>query len=92
MRVRDGSCLLAPQLRASLSGCRAPYSLDQEDRADYGEDWNASAPDSGDHFPLAWRYQSQSQLRGYPTWGRLALYPGGGYVVPLGTERQSASR
>nr|XP_003462903.1 polycystic kidney disease protein 1-like 2 [Cavia porcellus] len=92
VRVRDGSCLLAPQLRASLSGCRAPYSLDQEDRADYGEDWNASAPDSGDHFPLAWRYQSQSQLRGYPTWGRLALYPGGGYVVPLGTERQSASR
>ncbi|XP_005409414.1 PREDICTED: polycystic kidney disease protein 1-like 2 isoform X2 [Chinchilla lanigera] len=92
VRIRGSSCPLAPQLQASLSGCRAPYSLDEEDRADYGEDWNASALGSSDRFPPAWCYQGQSQRRGYPTWGKLALYPGGGYAVPLGTERQNASR
>ncbi|KAM6177463.1 polycystin-1-like protein 2 [Erethizon dorsatum] len=92
VRVRESSCPLAPQLRASLSGCHAPYSLAEEDRADYGEGWNASALNSSHRFPPAWRYQSQSQRQGYPTWGKLALYPGGGYMVPLGTEHQTASR
>ncbi|XP_004626039.1 polycystic kidney disease protein 1-like 2 [Octodon degus] len=92
VRVRESSCALAPQLRAPRSGCRPPYSPDGEDRANYGEDWNASALGSSGRLPQAWRYQSQSQRRGFPVWGRLALYPGGGYVVPLGTERQSTAR
>ncbi|XP_012602024.2 polycystin-1-like protein 2 [Microcebus murinus] len=92
VRVRQSSCPLARQLQASLDGCRAPYSLDVEDLADYGEGWNASALNSSDGFPQAWQYQSQSQRRGYPMWGKLTVYRGGGYVVPLGTDRQSALR
>ncbi|XP_043293117.1 polycystic kidney disease protein 1-like 2 [Cervus canadensis] len=92
VRVQESSCLLAPQLQAFLDRCRAPYSLDVEDLSDYGEGWNASVLNNSNDFSQAWRYQSQSQRRGYPLWGKLTVYRGGGYVVPLGTDRQSASR
>ncbi|XP_052512125.1 polycystic kidney disease protein 1-like 2 [Budorcas taxicolor] len=92
VRVQESSCLLGPQLQAFLDRCRAPYSLDVEDLSDYGEGWNASVLNNSNDFSQAWRYQSQSQRRGYPLWGKLTMYRGGGYVVPLGTDRQSASR
>ncbi|KAF7486792.1 hypothetical protein GHT09_000747 [Marmota monax] len=92
VRIQENSCLLVQQLQASLDRCRAPYSLDVEDLADYGEGWNASALNNSNHFPQAWQYQSQSQRQGYPMWGKLTVYRGGGYVVPLGTDLQSASR
>ncbi|XP_039744757.1 polycystic kidney disease protein 1-like 2 [Pteropus medius] len=92
VRVRESSCLLAPQLQTSLNRCHAPYSLDVEDLSDYGEGWNASNLNSSNGFSQAWQYQSQSQRRGYPIWGKLTVYQGGGYVVPLGTNHQSASR
>uniref|UniRef100_A0A9L0JD16 Polycystin 1 like 2/pseudo n=1 Tax=Equus asinus TaxID=9793 RepID=A0A9L0JD16_EQUAS len=66
--------------------------MDVEDLSDYGEGWNASALNNSNRFSQAWQYQSQSQRRGYPIWGKLTVYPGGGYVVPLGTDRQSTSR
>ncbi|XP_008584536.1 PREDICTED: polycystic kidney disease protein 1-like 2 isoform X1 [Galeopterus variegatus] len=92
VRVRESSCPLAQQLQSSLNGCRAPYSWDVEDLADYGEGWNASTLNNSSGFPQAWQYQSQSQRRGYPIWGKLTVYRGGGYVVPLGTDCQSTSR
>ncbi|XP_048210684.1 polycystic kidney disease protein 1-like 2 [Perognathus longimembris pacificus] len=92
VRVRESACLLARHLQASFDGCHAPYSLDVEDLADYGEGWKASAPNTSSDLPRAWQYQSQSQHRGYPTWGKLTVYGGGGYVVPLGTDRQNTSR
>ncbi|XP_076989221.1 polycystin-1-like protein 2 isoform X2 [Tamandua tetradactyla] len=92
VRVQRSSCPLAHQLQSSLHECHAPYSLDVEDLSDYGEGWNASTPNNSNGFPQAWHYQSQSQRRGYPIWGKLTMYRGGGYVVPLGTDRQSASR
>ncbi|XP_064239027.1 polycystin-1-like protein 2 isoform X2 [Aotus nancymaae] len=92
VRVRESSCPLAQQFQASLNGCRAPYSLDAEDLADYGEGWNASTLSNGSSYPQAWQYQSQSQRRGYPIWGKLTVYRGGGYVVPFGADRQSTSR
>ncbi|ELW62970.1 Polycystic kidney disease protein 1-like 2 [Tupaia chinensis] len=92
VRVRESSCPLAQQLQASFTGCHAPYSLDAEDLEDYGEGWNASALNNSNGFPSAWQYQSQSQRQGYPIWGKLTVYRGGGYVVPLGTDHQNASR
>ncbi|XP_003938130.2 polycystin-1-like protein 2 [Saimiri boliviensis] len=92
VRVRESSCPLAWQFQASLNGCRAPYSLDAEDLADYGEGWNASTLSNGSSYPQAWQYRSQSQRGGYPIWGKLTVYRGGGYVVPFGADRQSTSR
>ena len=87
-----GLAIDSAQLQAFLDRCHAPYSLDVEDLSDYGEGWNASVLNNSNDFSQAWRYQSQSQRRGYPLWGKLTVYRGGGYVVSLGTDRQSASR
>ncbi|XP_007937387.1 LOW QUALITY PROTEIN: polycystic kidney disease protein 1-like 2 [Orycteropus afer afer] len=92
VRVQESSCPLAEQLQASFDGCQVPYSLDVEDLSDYGEGWNASILNSSSGFPQAWQYQTQHQCRGYPIWGKLTVYGGGGYTVPLGTDRQSALR
>ncbi|XP_052023259.1 polycystic kidney disease protein 1-like 2 [Apodemus sylvaticus] len=92
VRVRESSCPVAQLLQDSFDGCQAPYSLDVEDQADYGEGWNVSAYNNSSGFPQVWQYQSQSQRQGYPMWGKLTVYGGGGYVVPLGTDHQSASR
>ncbi|GAB1293700.1 Polycystic kidney disease protein 1-like 2 [Apodemus speciosus] len=92
VRVRESSCPVAQRLQDSFDGCHAPYSLDVEDLADYGEGWNVSTYNVSSGFPQVWQYQSQSQRQGYPVWGKLTVYGGGGYVVPLGTDHQSASR
>ncbi|XP_040592237.1 polycystic kidney disease protein 1-like 2 isoform X2 [Mesocricetus auratus] len=92
VRVWAGACSVAQQLQASFDGCHAPYSLDAEDLADYGEGWNASARNNSNDFLRVWQYQSQSQRQGYPMWGKLSVYGGGGYVASLGTDRQSTSR
>ncbi|KAM8774755.1 LOW QUALITY PROTEIN: polycystin-1-like protein 2 [Rhynchonycteris naso] len=90
VRVQESSCSLAPQLQMSLDGCCAAYSLDVEDLLNYGEGWNASNLSTSNGFSQAWQYQSQS--RGNPIGGKLTVYWGGGYVVPLGTDCQSAAK
>ncbi|KAM5297461.1 LOW QUALITY PROTEIN: polycystin-1-like protein 2 [Glossophaga mutica] len=92
VRVRENSRLLATWLQTSLNGCHAPYSMGVEDLSDYGKGWNASNLNSSNGFSQAWQYQSQSQRRRYPIWGKLTVYQGGGYVVPLGTDHQGAAR
>ena len=39
----------------------------------------------------AWMYQSWQELDGYPYWGRMATYGGGGYVASLGRDQASAT-
>ncbi|XP_066494065.1 polycystin-1-like protein 2 [Tiliqua scincoides] len=92
VRVKRDSCPIAPKLRLTVRECHASYSFDAEDISDYGEHWNSSAVDNSSELSSAWKYQSQSQLRGHPIWGKLDVYRGGGYVVHLGVDSHNASR
>ncbi|XP_051829552.1 polycystic kidney disease protein 1-like 2 [Antechinus flavipes] len=92
VRVRNDSCPVTQELWASLQECHAPYSLEAEDMSDYGEGWNSSACNENSSLSQAWQYQSQTQLRGHPIWGKLTVYRGGGYAVHLGTDPKNASR
>uniref|UniRef100_A0A4X2LHG8 Polycystic kidney disease protein 1-like 2 n=1 Tax=Vombatus ursinus TaxID=29139 RepID=A0A4X2LHG8_VOMUR len=92
VRVRNDSCPVTQELWASLHECHAPYSLVAEDMSNYGEGWNSSACNESSSLSQAWQYQSQTQLRGQPFWGKLTVYRGGGYVVHLGTDPKNASR
>ncbi|NXU58239.1 PK1L2 protein, partial [Turnix velox] len=92
VRVRGDTCPISPRLQHVIEECHAPYSLQTEDTLDYGERWNASVSDNSSDLSSAWQYQSQSKLRGHPTWGKLAIYKGGGYTVHLGTDPKNASR
>ena len=44
----------------------------------------AEEPDS------SWKYRTWRQLDGYPYWGQMATYSGGGYVARLGRSNASA--
>ncbi|KAK2530103.1 Pkd1l2 [Columba guinea] len=92
VRVKGDTCPISPKLQHVMQECHAPYSLQTEDTADYGEHWNSSVSDNSSDLSSAWQYQSQSQLRGQPSWGKLAIYRGGGYVIHLGTDPKNASR
>ncbi|NXG52006.1 PK1L2 protein, partial [Psilopogon haemacephalus] len=92
VRVKGDTCPISPKLQHVVQECHAPYSLQSEDTADYGEHWNTSVFNSSSDMSSAWQYQSQAKLRGQPSWGKLAIYRGGGYVVHLGTDPENASR
>uniref|UniRef100_A0A8C9MUS2 Polycystin 1 like 2/pseudo n=1 Tax=Serinus canaria TaxID=9135 RepID=A0A8C9MUS2_SERCA len=92
VRVKGDTCPISPRLQHIVEECHAPYSLQTEDTSVYGEHWNTSALDNSSDMSSAWQYQSQSKLRGHPSWGKLAIYSGGGYVIHLGTDPKNASR
>uniref|UniRef100_A0A8C3BVY4 Polycystic kidney disease protein 1-like 2 n=1 Tax=Cairina moschata TaxID=8855 RepID=A0A8C3BVY4_CAIMO len=92
VRVKGDTCPLSPKLQSVIRECHAPYSLQTEDTSDYGEHWNTSVSANSSDLSSAWQYQSQSELRGQPVWGKLAVYRGGGYVIHLGTDPNNASR
>ncbi|XP_009990421.1 PREDICTED: polycystic kidney disease protein 1-like 2 [Tauraco erythrolophus] len=92
VRVKGDTCPISPKLQRVIQECHAPYSLQTEDTSDYGEHWNTSVFDNSSDLSSAWQYQSQSKLKGQPTWGKLAIYRGGGYVIQLGTDPKNASR
>ncbi|NXR16871.1 PK1L2 protein, partial [Cinclus mexicanus] len=92
VRVKGDTCPISPRLQHVVEECHAPYSLQTEDTTVYGEHWNTSVSDNSSDLSSAWQYQSQSKLRGHPSWGKLAIYSGGGYVIHLGTDPKNASR
>ncbi|NWZ14384.1 PK1L2 protein, partial [Agelaius phoeniceus] len=92
VRVKGDTCPVSPRLQHAAEECHAPYSLQTEDTSLYGEHWNTSGPDNSSDLSSAWHYQSQSKLRGHPSWGKFAVYSGGGYVIHLGTDPKNASR
>ncbi|NWI88929.1 PK1L2 protein, partial [Pitta sordida] len=92
VRVKGDTCPISPTLQHVAEECHAPYSPQTEDTSGYGEHWNTSVFDDSSDLSSAWQYQSQSQLRGHPSWGKLAIYSGGGYVIHLGTDPKNASR
>ncbi|XP_073715481.1 polycystin-1-like protein 2 isoform X1 [Misgurnus anguillicaudatus] len=90
LRVKKDSCKVAKPMQHTVPDCNAPYSWDNEDMGSYGPDW-LPLMSVNDSVDMEWTYQSQSALRGYPAWGDIALYRGGGYVVNLGSDQQNAS-
>ncbi|KAM6057828.1 polycystin-1-like protein 2 [Chlamydotis macqueenii] len=92
VRVKGDTCPISPTLQHMIQECHAPYSPQTEDTSDYGEHWNTLVFDNSSDLSSAWQYQSQSKLRGQPSWGKLAIYRGGGYVIQLGTDPKNASR
>uniref|UniRef100_A0A8B9Z7Y1 Polycystic kidney disease protein 1-like 2 n=1 Tax=Buteo japonicus TaxID=224669 RepID=A0A8B9Z7Y1_9AVES len=92
VRVKGNTCPISPKLQRVVQECHAPYSLQTEDTSVYGEHWNTSVFDNSSDLSSAWQYQSQSKLRGHASWGKLAIYRGGGYVIHLGTDPKNASR
>lgn len=59
-----------------------------EDGTLYTKGWR-TVNSSDTLVPPEYKYLSASQLKGYPFWGQVDWYGGGGYVVPLVSRRDS---
>ncbi|XP_069755542.1 polycystin-1-like protein 2 [Narcine bancroftii] len=92
LRIKKNSCRIAAKLRSSIGECHGQYSLDNEDMSFYGLHWNMTATQNSSDLDYIWQYQSQSELRSYPIWGKLGMYRGGGYIAELGTYAKDAHR
>ncbi|XP_043562658.1 polycystic kidney disease protein 1-like 2 [Chiloscyllium plagiosum] len=92
VRIKPTLCPVPTRLVDSIQECRAPYSYGDEDMLDFGNKGNFSVNTESLWLASAWHYQSESQLKEYPVWGKIALYRGGGFVAELGTENKTADR
>uniref|UniRef100_A0A8C5HFB0 Polycystic kidney disease 1 like 2a n=1 Tax=Gouania willdenowi TaxID=441366 RepID=A0A8C5HFB0_GOUWI len=101
LRVQKNSCKISSYMNQLVSDCHAPYSWDTEDTGFYEPGWHRIVTDnstssstncSSSTSSSPWTYQTQEQLRSHPTWGRLGVYRGGGFVVELGPDLTNASR
>ena len=75
-----GSCKIPDQVTSIIHECNDEYSLTNEDQRSYDAGWK---PLSGNATREEYRYTSASELDGYPYWGEVSVYNGGGYVVRL---------
>lgn len=63
-----------------IESCNGGYLFWNEEKESYGTSWTDL---NGTEPPSHYVYRDAESLNGYPYWGRLAIYNGGGYVVEL---------
>ncbi|XP_013386006.1 uncharacterized protein LOC106155635 isoform X2 [Lingula anatina] len=89
VRTKPGKC--AYPISKMLKECRESYSMFGEDEDSYQKGWkplNTSDPTmQADNY---WRFRDSGETDGYPVFGLLTMYGGGGYVAELGTSMESA--
>ena len=81
VRIKDSNCTVN-----STETCHAEYRSDLEDKTDYTVSWDelVDVPEqsfSKQRYLSYWNHSSPEELYGYSVWGKLAVYPGSGYVV-----------
>ncbi|XP_033990476.1 polycystic kidney disease protein 1-like 2 [Trematomus bernacchii] len=93
LRVQKNSCQIAGYMQQFVPDCHAPYSWDLEDMGSYDPGWNHLVKENVSRGTFSpWTYQTQTQLRAHPFWGKMVLYRGGGFVAEIGPDSQNASR
>uniref|UniRef100_A0A3Q2DC30 Polycystic kidney disease protein 1-like 2 n=1 Tax=Cyprinodon variegatus TaxID=28743 RepID=A0A3Q2DC30_CYPVA len=91
VRVQKNSCHVASTMQESVPDCHTSYSWDSEDVGSYDPGWSPNVVKNtslNPHNP--WMYRSQSELRGFPIWGSVMHYRGGGFVMDLGPDLQKS--
>lgn len=69
-----------------VSECAGFGNLINEDSLYYSTQWKGNLT-MASRVPQEYKYLTASQLNGFPFWGQLDWYGGGGYVVPLIAKR-----
>lgn len=99
VRVKPNTCKVDDRLEVITSDCRAYSKMINEDRKSYRAGWTSASDISyvNESLPVGksgilnpskskkdeWNYRTPSELDGLPFWGKLDVYSGGGYVIPL---------
>ncbi|KAG0419460.1 hypothetical protein HPB47_004076 [Ixodes persulcatus] len=87
VRARPNSCKVEKLMRKLVSGCRGQSSVLNEDKRSYLPGWDEVVPLGAPKVPMSevneWHHRRAKELNGLPFWGKLDVYGGGGYLVPL---------
>ncbi|XP_022098115.1 polycystic kidney disease protein 1-like 2 isoform X2 [Acanthaster planci] len=94
LRVRPELCHINRSVRGIIDRCTLSYSKDTEDTGLYNNSWSAplshlSANGTSLRRQDIWTHQQNVAVG---LWGRVASYPGGGYVANLGVNQTEARR
>lgn len=73
--------MLHNQIVKLLKECNDVYSISEEETSTFGVGWTTTGAVNSTR--LEYRYSDSEALDGYPFWGILAMYGGGGYVHEL---------
>ena len=73
--------MLPKEMNGVIPECNADYDIPIEDSGTYAAGWEplTNPNDTREEYT----YQNGEALNGYPYWGHMAVYGGGGYVVKL---------
>lgn len=85
------SCDVPATVKDFISFCHDSYSHDEEDKNDW-ESHTGTFNRSLLSCPENWDYSTDKQLGGFDTWGRFAVYNGGGYIANLGYDVVTARK
>ncbi|XP_041364430.1 uncharacterized protein LOC121379844 [Gigantopelta aegis] len=85
LRVKPALCKPSKVLRTVIDECNSIYSIFSEDKRSFLPGWKDIPPNTAvnDTDMGEYGYKSASELNGYPYWGILELYGGGGYIYAL---------
>lgn len=81
LRVRNDSCVVHDLFLSQFTECYDYFSAYAEDRRPYGLKQGK-----------AWNYHDSDELRGFFTWAKVQLYPGGGYLLDLSDSHEENHR
>ncbi|XP_059156486.1 polycystin-1-like protein 2 [Physella acuta] len=83
LRVKKNQCKVPDAVRGIIRECNVMYDmLDQEENS-YTPGWGKALGRGAANTAEEYIYRDSSELNGYPYWGVLSMYSGGGYVAAL---------
>nr|XP_042904172.1 uncharacterized protein LOC107445474 [Parasteatoda tepidariorum] len=86
VRARTDSCTVPYQVENIIDECAGFGNVINEDDRFYKKFWHSNLTMSS-RVPPEYKYMTAKDLNGFPFWGQLDWYGGGGYIVPLVTKR-----
>ncbi|XP_025099956.1 uncharacterized protein LOC112567446 isoform X4 [Pomacea canaliculata] len=84
LRVRPNLCELDDRMMEVIRECNIGYEILKQEEADFDVGWQPKTSSSSSNSTESWyHYTPASDINGYPYYGKLAIYSGGGYLAPL---------
>ncbi|XP_078585401.1 polycystin-1-like protein 2 isoform X2 [Branchiostoma floridae x Branchiostoma japonicum] len=88
LRVPPGHCKVDSSVKSRK--CISGFSWNVQESGDFSEGWRPRGPEDNSTGP--WTFRPAYQLKGLPTFGQLATYPGGGYVSIMKKSKMSTTK
>ncbi|XP_035210182.1 polycystic kidney disease protein 1-like 2 [Stegodyphus dumicola] len=86
VRARKDSCSVPWQMESVVSECAGYGGLINEQSGFYEKQWHSNITMES-KVPPEYKYMTASELNGFPFWGQLDWYGGGGFIVRLDAKR-----